>query len=109
MKQLYAAHCSSTYCRSENADTVLRDKSFANDMKADILRRVREQAEEEEEAEREARGGVLGKVTAPATVTVAFEEELSDADEEAAGAGSIKLGGNAGEAIDEEEDDAAVS
>ena len=77
-------------------------------MKAEILRRAREQIEEEEEAEREAKAGVLGNAIAPATVTVAYEDELSDADGEITGETGIKIGSNDGEAMDEE-DNAAVS
>lgn len=38
----------------ENADTILQDKGFMSDLKADIMRRAREQAEEEEEERRAA-------------------------------------------------------
>ncbi|KAF9519421.1 hypothetical protein BS47DRAFT_1337199 [Hydnum rufescens UP504] len=55
--------------RHENVDTVLWDKTLALNMKEDILRRVREQAEEEEEEARQARGVFSS--------TVAFEDELS--------------------------------
>jgi len=48
---------------------VLWDKTLALNMKEDILRRVREQAEEEEEEARQARGVFSS--------TVAFEDELS--------------------------------
>lgn len=78
-------------------------------MKADILRRVREQAEEEEEAERETRGGVLGRAIAPTTVIVAHEDELSDPEGEISRTAVIKMSGNDGEAIDEDEEDDTVS
>jgi len=77
-------------------------------MKAEILRRVRELAEEEEEDKYEASAGVLGRATAPKPVTVAYEDELSDYDMEFAGAAGIKIGSNDGEAIDEEEEGAGV-
>lgn len=92
--------------RRENADTVLQDKSFISDYKADILRRAREQAEEEEEAEREARSGVLGRYAAapaPAPKIAAFEDELSDG--ETGEPGTVVIGD--GEASDE--DDTTVS
>lgn len=74
-------------------------------MKADILRRVREQAEDEEEADRVARAGVLGGAIAPAPVIVAYEEELSDTDREMTGPASIKISGHYGEIIEEEDGD----
>ncbi|KAF8316091.1 hypothetical protein DL93DRAFT_2078314, partial [Clavulina sp. PMI_390] len=64
-----------------NADQALQDKSFAESMKEDILRRARAQMEEEEEAERQVRAGVLGTYATAsdaAVRTVAHEDELSD-------------------------------
>lgn len=100
-------HCIAPLCfyfRSQNADTVLKDKSLANDLKADILRRAREQIEEEEEAERDTRLGILGNAVNKEPRTVAHEDELSG--DEGAAPAAVKVIVGDGELS--EDDDGAV-
>ncbi|KAI0631281.1 hypothetical protein C8Q77DRAFT_1219404 [Trametes polyzona] len=76
---------------AENAETVLQDRSFIEQMKADILRRAEEISDDEEdEEELGASGGGKGKGR-----DIAFEDELEDAD-------VVKV--RDGDATDEEED-----
>ena len=52
---------------SEDAETVLQDRSFIEQMKADILRRAEEISDDEDDEE-----------NADGRKTIAFEEELDD-------------------------------
>jgi activating signal cointegrator complex subunit 2 len=79
--------------REENADSVLQDKTFLADLKADILRRAAEVSDEEEEW----LGEDEGRRRRPFT-------DVEDIDDDMSTAPRIKIGGDEGEDVDDQEE-----
>ncbi|KAF5379082.1 hypothetical protein D9615_005913 [Tricholomella constricta] len=86
--------------KSEDASVVLRDRTFIEQMKADILRRAEEFSDDEEEEEVEA-SQTSGTATKGTGVVLAFD------DEDEVGAKGVKISGDGEESDDshEKEDD----
>jgi len=59
------------YANSQDPTTILQDRTYIEQMKADILRRVEAFSDSESDSEPEAQSQAKGR-------TVAFEEELDD-------------------------------
>ncbi|THH21142.1 hypothetical protein EW146_g343 [Bondarzewia mesenterica] len=85
--------------KSEDADTVLRDRAEIELMKADILRRAEELSDsEEEEEEVDAYYGGNAPSAKGKGLTVAFDEELDDID-------AVKVGGDGEESGEDDDED----
>ena len=86
---------------SDDAMTVLQDRSFMDQMKTDILRRVEAPASDEEEDEEEA--NIFGVTSSHAKGKgkmreVTFDDELDDI-------GSVRVAGDGEESSEDEDDD----
>jgi activating signal cointegrator complex subunit 2 len=80
----------------QDESTVLRDKTFMEEMKADILRRAEAISDEEEEEDDDALEFGGGKTK---SMVLAYDDEDLD------GASNVKIGGDGDESEDGEEDE----
>ena len=65
----------------DDAETLLQDRSFVQEMKADILRRAEEAALADEDDDLDSFGDYTGSKSKAKGLDIAFEEELDDAAE----------------------------